>query len=116
MVTPLSAFFQELGAVTFFGKTTRSDEGDGRCVVGLNVRLKPVQLELLERMVDGLHDGLFHEALLQLAFKGVVKQIAVLKIAVENIAQFNHAHHGLGVLSTHQKGLVVFGIHFFHIV
>ena len=116
MVTPLAALFQEFGAVAFFRKTTRSDEGNGRCVVGLNVGFKAVQFELFESMVDGLHDSLFHEALLQLAFKGVVKQIAVLKIAVENIAQFNHAHHGLGVLSTYQKGLVVLGVHFFYIV
>ncbi len=67
-------------------------------------------------MVNGLQDSLFHEALLQLAFKGVVKQVAVLKVTVKNVAQLDHAHHGLGVLTTHQKGLVVLGVHFFHIV
>lgn len=86
MVTPLSALFQELGAVAFLRKTTRSDEGDRRFVLGLNVGFKPVQPELFEGMVNGLQDSLFHEALLQLTLKGVVKQVAVLKVTVKNVA------------------------------
>jgi hypothetical protein len=72
-------------------KSQAAHQGDRRLIVRLNVRLQPMQSEIVESKADGGPHRLGHQPLPGEVTHSIVSQISTLKCTEHHLSDIHHA-------------------------
>ena len=106
MVAPAATNLEVARRIALLAEPAGRNQRDGGHIVGLDVGLKAMKLEHLERVAHHGLKPLLHETLTLMPHEGVIAQVAALKQPADDVGQIDDADDCLVVLSADEEGVV----------